>query len=442
MDEKVYTIGPGVQVLEFGGQYVLVNPTNLEWIKLNREAYQLVENPGGQTVSELVARECTGRGVSPEEIEALFRYLLATGLIVEAGQVARLVRAHFNVTDRCNLACPTCYFAAGDLPGTDPLSTKGALAVLDALALGRPRSLVISGGEPFLRGDIAEILAFAARRFDDVVLLTNGCLIGEKEAEHVREYGARVQVSIESDDAAVHEAARGRGSFNAAMRGIRALLSAGVSEIEIVPTLTRKNLAHVPGIVRLARDLGVGYHFSLFMPVGRGACHAADLSVPPRDLLTCLASLLRETCQGRGGPPNGAGPGSPIDLCTKSGCGAGYDILSVGPDGAVYPCPLMHRPDMLLGRLPGDSLSKIRRTGKSLVPDVTGIPGCFRCEVAYFCGGGCRAHALTQGGSVFSADPYCEFYRAAYRAVLWGWREDRSADENVRAVVAALADGL
>lgn len=442
MDGKAYVINPAVQVHEFQDQRVLVNPMNLEWIKLSCEAYQLVENPGNHTVGELVARECARRGASHEAVKALLSYLRSAGFIVEAGRATRLGRVYFNITDRCNLACPACYFAAGDTPGTDPLSTSEVLAILDALATVKPRRLVLSGGEPFVRHDIDEVLDFVAGRFDDVALLTNGCLIGKREAEWVRESGVRVQVSIESDDPSVHEAARGKGALDAAMRGIQALLAAGVSKIEIVPTLTRKNLTDVPGILRLARKLGVGYHFSLFMPVGRGACHAADLSVHPRDLLKCLASLVRETCQDWSGPATGSAPCLPIDLCTKAGCGAGYDVLSVGPDGAVYPCPLMHRPDMYLGRLPCDSLSKIRRLGKNAVPDVARVPGCFRCDVAYFCGGGCRANALAQGGTVFSVDPYCEFYRGAFRAALWGWREDRPADENVKAIAAALADGL
>ncbi|MCR4402861.1 MAG: radical SAM protein [Firmicutes bacterium] len=442
MDGKVYVLNPAVRVCEFQDQRVLVNPANSEWIKLSVEAFELVENIEGLTVGELVTTACVRRGARCEDVRALLGYLCSAGFMVEEGHEERPGRIHFNITERCNLACPTCYFGAGGLPGNDALSTREVLAVLDALAEARPRSLVISGGEPFVRKDIREILDFVRGRFDDVLLLTNGCLIGAREAEWVRESGARVQVSVESDDPSVHDAVRGKGAFNAAIRGISALLSAGVDKIEIVPTLTRRNLPDIPGILRLAKSLGVGYHFSLFMPVGRGACHAADLSIPPRELLSCLASLITQASRGSGDHAPGLESCAPIDLRAKAGCGAGHGVLSVGPEGVVYPCPLMHRPDMYLGRLPDDSLSKMRRSGRNVVPDVTRVPGCSRCDVAYFCGGGCRANALAQGGTVFSVDPYCEFYRAAFRAALWGWREDRSADENVKTVVAALVDGL
>ena len=442
MDEKVYTISPEVRVSEVEGQYVLVNPKNIEWVKLTREAYELAENPGNLVASDLVKRECVLRGADPGEVEGLLRYLLEAGFIVEAGEAVGLGRVYFNVTDRCNLSCPACYFAADDMPRAGDLSTEDALSLLDVLAAEKPRCLVISGGEPFLRDDIGDILASAAGRFDDVVLLTNGCLVGEAEAKLVKDCGARVQVSVESDDPILHELARGCGSFDAVMRGIRALQSAGVSGIEIVPTLTRRNLGRLQGIVKLARDLGVGYHFSLFMPVGRGACHAADLSIAPRDLLACFASFVESTLQDREGLSEALDADLAIDLRVKAGCGAGYKILSVGPDGAVYPCPLMHRPEMLLGRLPGGSLSRMRRVGRGIVPQVNEIPSCFRCKVAYFCGGGCRAHALAQGGNLFAVDPYCEFYRRAYMALLTGWRDGRTIVENAKSVAMALADGL
>ncbi len=439
MDQAMYTLAPDTEVLHRGGQHVLINPATLEWIKLGDEAYKLVENRRRLPLGELAAAECLERGGNAEEIGALFDYLLDAGLIVEAARVAKLARAHFNVTDRCNLGCKACYFAARGPSGADPLGTDEVCAVLDALVRGRPRSLVISGGEPFLREDIGEILAFAGARFDEVVLLTNGCLIGDEEADQVREAGARVQVSIESADEPVHDSVRGKGSFGAAMDGVRTLLHAGVGDIEIVPTLTRKNVAGMLEVARLANELGVGHHFSLFMPVGRGACHASDLTIPAYELLRCLALLVDETRAKSLEECTPADLGSPVDLCAKRGCGAGHEVISVGPDGRVYPCPLMHHPDMCLGILPEDPLWEICRRGKRLVPDVTQIPGCADCDVAYFCGGGCRAHSFTQyrGGLVYQ-DPYCEFYRAAYRAVLWEWRDDRPFDENVRALVTAL----
>ncbi|MEW6228115.1 MAG: radical SAM protein [Bacillota bacterium] len=442
MDQRTYTLAPDIQVLENEDQRVLVNPANLEWIKLTLDAYRCVENRKGLSLQELIAGESQRRGVNSSEIEALFAYLLEAGFVLDASRVARLARAYLNVTDRCNLACPTCYFRAKGSPGLDPLSTGEVCDVLDALTRARPRSLVVSGGEPLLREDIGDILDFACVRFEDVVLLTNGTLIEEKEARRIAEAGVKVQVSVESDDAAIHDAVRGRGSFEAAMRGIRALREAGLSAVEIVPTLTRGNLASVPGIISLARNLGTGYHFSLFMPVGRGACRTQDLAIPPGELLACFTAMIRAPYEAGETRPLGGRSEPPVQLYARRGCGAGDEIISVGPDGSVYPCPLMHLRGMALGRLPEDALPDIRRRGRRLVPEAACIRGCSDCDVMHFCGGGCRAHSLAQNGDVFSPDPYCEFYKAVYRAFLWEWREDRSLEENVSALVAALCKGM
>lgn len=441
MEQAVYTLASGIRVLEREDQRVLVNSANLEWVKLTLDAYRCVENREGLTLQELIAGESRRRGVSASRIEALFAYLLEAGFILDARRAARLARAYLNVTDRCNLACPTCYFRARGSPGPDPLSTDEVCAVLDALTRARPRILVLSGGEPLLREDTDDILDFACARFENVVLLTNGTLVAEMEAKRIARSGVKVQVSVESNDAAIHDGVRGRGSFEAAMRGIRALLGAGVRSVEIVPTLTRGNLSSVPGVINLARDLGVGCHFSLFMPVGRGACRTQDLAIPRDELLACFAAMIRAPYEAGEAPPLENEQEPPLQLYARRGCGAGDEIISVGPDGLVYPCPLMHQPVMALGKLPSDSLPDICRRGRRLVPRATYIPGCSDCDVVDFCGGGCRAHSLAQNGDVLSPDPYCGFYKTVYRALLWEWREDRSLDENIRALVAGLKRG-
>ncbi len=438
-----YVLSTDVEVLENGDQCVLVNPGSLEWIKLTRDAYLCVENRQGLTLSEAVTAESERSGGGPREIEALFAYLAKAGFIVSSREAAGLARAYLNVTSRCNLSCPTCYFSAGgerDRAGHE-LGADEIEGVLDALAEARLQSLVVAGGEPFLRGDTCDIIGLARGRFDEIVVLTNGTLIDDARANKIARAGAKVQVSLESDSAAVHDAARGPGSFVAAIRGIRALLDAGARCVEIVPTLTRKNLASVPGIIELAESLGVGYHFSLFMAVGRGACHVRDLAIPPAELLACVAAMLRAPHAVGQAEPATARPHPPVELCARRGCGAGTDLISIAPDGLVYPCPLMHRADMVLGRLPQDPLWDLRRRARRLVPGVGAMPACLDCDVAYFCGGGCRGHALAQSGDVFSRDPYCEFYRTLYGVLLWEWREDRSPDENLRAVLAGLGAG-
>jgi radical SAM protein with 4Fe4S-binding SPASM domain len=457
----VVTIAKGIEVLKHHGQRVLINPANREWIKLADYAYELALNPEGKPVSSLVADEAQETGTEPETIHALFQYLKEYGFIAEVSRVVALARAYLNVTARCNLTCPMCYFTDIDLPGcaesSPELSYEDLCATIDALAKSGPTNLVISGGEPLLYPDFCRIVHYARERISRITILTNGTLITKEDAEHISKAKARVQVSIESANPQVHNGIRGPGSFDKAIQGIKKLLDAGVSDIEIVQTLTRRSVHESESIVKLAGKLGVGYHFSLFLPVGRGMCHIGDLEIPVDELLGHFFRICREARKGgrslrvhakdarnEAKPIDLMSPGGfqpPVELIVKPRCGAGSSIISIAPDGKVYPCPLLHTEGMVLGELPKEPVWEIVRLGTKTIQDVTGLQECSDCDVALFCGGGCRARAFAHAGNLSSKDPYCEFYRRIFRAVLWEWRDDRAFFDNIDAILSSARKG-
>lgn len=451
MERQVVTIARGIEVLEHEGQRVLINPCNREWIKLADYAYELALNPEGKSIRQLVADEAQETGTKPEVIESLFHYLKEYGFLAEVSDVVTLARAYLNVTARCNLVCPMCYFASCDSLGHEELSYEDLCLIIDALAKVGLGNLVISGGEPLLFPDFSDILDYARGKFPMITILTNGTLITKEEAGHISKAGARVQVSIESANPRVHDGIRGPGSFNKALEGIRTLLQAGVRNIEIVQTLTRDSIRESKSVVELAGMLGVGYHFSLFLPVGRGICHIGDMEIPTDELLRHFSRVCSESLEGRRETGLRAGDASdqglpgdvtpPVELIVKEGCGAGASIVSIAPDGKVYPCPVLHASDMVLGEVPKESIWEIVRRGTRKIPGVIGLPECSGCDVALFCGGGCRARALAHTGDVSSKDPYCQFYQRVLPAVLWEWREDRSLSDNVDAILSSIEKG-
>jgi len=107
-------------------------------------------NPEGKSIRQLVADEAQETGTKPEVIESLFHYLKEYGFLAEVSDVVTLARAYLNVTARCNLVCPMCYFASCDSLGHEELSYEDLCLIIDALAKVGLGNLVISGGEPLL----------------------------------------------------------------------------------------------------------------------------------------------------------------------------------------------------------------------------------------------------------------------------------------------------
>ncbi|RME23407.1 MAG: radical SAM protein [Deltaproteobacteria bacterium] len=133
-------------------------------------------------------------------------------------------RVSVNLTLRCNLRCTmctTCY----DSP---ELSTEEVKGIIDQTAAWGVEVFNPLGGEPFMRGDIEEILAYAVARGFYVTVTTNGTLITDKRARAIAAIPAdrlHVNISLDGDEAA-NDAIRGAGSWRRAIAGYRRIREA------------------------------------------------------------------------------------------------------------------------------------------------------------------------------------------------------------------------
>lgn len=129
-----------------------------------------------------------------------------------------------NVTLRCNLSCvmcTTCY----DAP---ELSRQEILDLVDQAASWGVQVFNPLGGEPFVRGDLEDILAHAARRDMYTTLTTNATLISAARAARVARIPVEklhLNISLDGPEP-IHDFVRGKGSFQRAISGYRRLREA------------------------------------------------------------------------------------------------------------------------------------------------------------------------------------------------------------------------
>lgn len=122
-----------------------------------------------------------------------------------------------NLTLRCNLRCTmctTCY----DSPELD---TRELCDLIDQAAAWGVRIFNPLGGEPFVRPDLEDILAHAARRDLHTTLTTNATLITEARAARIAAIPVEklhLNVSLDGPEPA-HDRVRGEGSFRRAWTG-------------------------------------------------------------------------------------------------------------------------------------------------------------------------------------------------------------------------------
>src|SRR5262245_28638887 len=126
-----------------------------------------------------------------------------------------------------NLTCnQNCTYCNSRSPVEDPqLVRSGALqARIAAAARHGAREVVLSGGEPALRRDLAAAIAYAREMHLEVTLETNATLVDEPRAERWRRAGlGRARVNLAGSDNRLDAVTRDAGGISRTLAGILAL---------------------------------------------------------------------------------------------------------------------------------------------------------------------------------------------------------------------------
>ncbi|MCP4693447.1 MAG: radical SAM protein [Desulfobacterales bacterium] len=152
------------------------------------------------------------------------------------------------VTTRCNSACTHCFARAG-ISGDASLSRNLVKKIVQEGFETGYRHLQITGGEPLLWEGLLEMLEDAYQRgYESVFLNTNGTLLTDEICRALKAYdNLTISVSLQGPEA-LHDGARGAGSYKQAERGIEKALDAGLGVI-IFTSIGKRLLAELPRFV-------------------------------------------------------------------------------------------------------------------------------------------------------------------------------------------------
>ena len=284
---------------------------------------------------------------------------LATAL--DAAPLAGPIVARLVTTYRCNDHCTMCDLPArARVAGRKERPTSDWKRLIDELADEGTSSISIQGGEPLLRRDTPELIAWARRRGLPVSVNTNGLLFARPEvAAAVVDAGvSQVFVSFDTAVPAVYDSLRRRpGGWDGFVRGVEGLLEArrrlgarvGITAVAVWSPAT---LPAFPRTIAAAAALGfdsIGVnplHLTTVQP-GTPACRPG--AAPSRDLLEGLLHQVEALARLGRGPDAGIAAensddylrmlplaflGEPVPVP----CRAGHVTSVVDPYGDVYPC--------------------------------------------------------------------------------------------------------
>lgn len=164
---------------------------------------------------------------------------MSTYARIQSGSDLRLpLEGSIDLTYRCNNACRHCWVRLGaDAPEErDELSFDEIRRIADEARAMGTRSWSISGGEPMLRPDFADIFEYLTAKAKTYSLNTNGTLITPAIAQLLKRKGSKMVALYGATAETYDRVAMHPGGFELAMQGFRYLREAGAGFIvQLIP---------------------------------------------------------------------------------------------------------------------------------------------------------------------------------------------------------------
>jgi pyrroloquinoline quinone biosynthesis protein E len=317
------------------------------------------------------------------------------------------------LTYACPLKCPYCSnplnfddYASGELSLQEWQQVLAEAADLGALQVH------LSGGEPLLRRDLAEIVAVASDLGLYTNLITSAAGLTEKRAAALKHAGLdHVQISVQADAAALSDEIAGTRVFDRKLAAARLVKQFGWP-LTLNVVLHRGNLDRIAQIIDLAESLKADrVELANTQYYGWALRNRAAL-LPTRAQLERAESVVRDAAKRLGDRMELIYVLPDYYEKYPKPCmgGWGRRQLTVAPDGRVLPCPTAHDVPLPRVSVREHSLRWIWETsplfnayrGTDWMPDP--CQTCARRDQDF---GGCRCQAFALTGDAARTDPVC-----------------------------------
>ncbi len=322
------------------------------------------------------------------------------------------------VTARCNNDCRHCLInlPAGDAAARDAELTVAEIERIagEAVEMGAFWCLV-TGGEPLLRDDFAEVYTTLRRLGLLTSVFTNACLVGEEHVRLFREQPPRdVEVTVYGVTPETYERVTRRpGSWRAFRRGVDLLLDGGV-KVRFKAVALQSNVDELPEIAEYCRARTRDYfrfdamlHLRYDGDEARNALIRAERLSPER-----VAALDREDAERWAALQKSRDryvvpPADDPERLFR--CGVLRGNFAVSPEGVYRPCSSLWEP-RFTSDLRRTSLKEARRRGVEAIAaaradDPAYAAACGACQIGNLCLG-CPAHFYLETSQLDGVVPY------------------------------------
>lgn len=339
---------------------------------------------------------------------------IADSCYFRSGPARGARKALLKITDRCDLRCSHCFVSA-TTDGSD-MRLDDVTAAVPRLVQARVTNVTITGGEPLVHPQLAEILEVLVQAGLEVTVCTNAVSLTDALVERARQLGhVLFNVSVDGIKAESHGQFRGRrDSLGATLDGLSRLGDAGLLKGLLSTPNSLADPAEYEGVFGLAEEAGADY--LLMNPLssfGRGIRTRRRLKADEKTMVGIADSVAAKADDST---TEAVFIRFPNDSRPLGGCIAG-DLFYVFVTGDVAVCPYLvfatenpgskhRREEFIVGNLFTDpdiadrlDLYKFHDRYK-----VGSNPSCAGCSASGTCGKGCPAAVIAAGGTIGDVD--------------------------------------
>lgn len=275
-------------------------------------------------------------------------------------QMANELSINWEITKQCNLRCAYCRVSGG-LPEKNELTLEQAKKVIDILKNNGFGHIKFTGGEPLIRKDFWEIVAYAHKKGFKVSLITNGVLINDKVLDLFKKYIYIVGLSLDSIQKKTN-LALGRGDYKKVIEDVIKLREMNI-HIVILSTITKLNQDQIPELLKVSRELRVDeLKINDIVLNGRADENKFDLGMehPLLESVGYLCDEVKKTNKTK------------VSFQKTFKCGCSADNLYITNNGDLYSCVEMfyNSKDFCLGNLTTDDPKRMFQINKKFYKQI------------------------------------------------------------------------
>lgn len=322
--------------------------------------------------------------------------------------------AFLEVTKACNLKCIHCYADSPSFSSKDNSpDLKRTFCLIDKLDKIGIMQFIVTGGEPFFRKGIFDILEYISSKSMDYGVLTNATLLNRKNINRLKESDPKfVGVSFDDHREEVCNFIRGKKVYKKVLESLLELKDARLPLQTNTILFKGLNDSYGPlvNFMSFLKSIGLEARniiFDEFLPLGEGKNKIQyqfnrterfnlmqNLKKAFKKVFSLDFVIIQDT--------------APLLIRPDRYCGVGKNEIYVTDDGDMFPCPLLVDEKYKIGNIFKDDFTSVVEQSE-LANYFRGNEHiknseCETCNVFDICLGGCKAKPLIFSGKLNEAD--------------------------------------